>query len=158
MEFLVGVLAYFLACRLRVANVCLPRCRFSSLVCFANWFGHVPGPLSLILFDGCSINPTSSFVQLSFRGSLDARRSSFSTCEASGLDHRSLLQFHLFFASCSELEKRRPPRPLLFCMQIAQLVRQLMHRQQKKPPPPATPTTTTPKNNNTNTTLLLLSF
>ena len=92
---------------------------FSSLVCFANLFGRVPGPLPLILIDGCSINPTRPFFQLSCRGSLDARRSSFSTCEASGFwTIGRCCSCSRLFASCSVLEGLRPPRPFRFCMEF----------------------------------------
>ena len=113
---------------------------FSSLVCFANWFGHVPGPLSLILFDGCSTNrPVLSFQLSGQEGHLP--------------DHVGLLVWAMNrCCSCSfciqVVRSLRAPStaPFPFSVvslsshgiHIAQLVTQSMRRQQKKHTPHTT--------------------
>ena len=96
---------------------------------------------------GCSVNPTGPLIQLLCRGSLDARRSSFSTCELLVVPWL-MLQSQPLFPSCSELEGLRPPRTSCFCMEFTsgQLVTQLMRRQQQHhhhhhhpPPSPSSP-------------------
>ena len=88
---------------------------FSSMASFAIGLAVFPAHSLLIPIDGApSIRPDLTF-QLSWRGSLDAGGTPFSTCGAFGLDHEPLPQPQLLFIFCSVLEELPPPRSFRFC-------------------------------------------
>ena len=93
------VLVHFLACFHRVPDGSELQFRLFVDSILRNWSGRVPGP--------------DLTFQLSWRGSLEARRTPSSTCEASGLDHKPLLQLQLLFICCSELEGLRGSQGLV---------------------------------------------
>ena len=102
--------------------------RVSPILIFHRWYASYIGfTMSWATLShsvhGCSVNPTRPLIQLLCRGSLDARGSSFSTCESLAVPWLRL-QLQPLFPSCSGLEGLRPSRTPLFLhgIHIAQLV------------------------------------